>query len=448
MSTGCSHGKPTSCVCNPRLRVCYSCFVFYSPEAAPTPRSHRQARAASHRSAQSSLKDESRPKIQNFGSGRSAPRPAMAAAGRHRPDGKGRDGIRPRGTCAPRSAARRERERKGRVGRREGRPGCRTRERHAGAGAELSRARFRTALRAAGAAAGRGGEARRGEGRGRAAPRRGGGRRAGGVFQRRARDGHYPKGEKKKRAVIKVAAAARGPTLRTGRLLWQTGGDSRAALPRSRAATSAATSRSLPRPPWQHRRRRLPPSRVAPRIMAPAAPRLVLGLLVSEWDHWDEWDEWVGAGGSAAERAGRSRTWARLSSALLLLYRGCAAHGRDMERVISGWLLAPCRVSPRRGPCEGRRAARRLRGRGAQLGGSAPGGIQWDARLALGQLLGWLLEPAVGFATGTRSGRRCCCWLFIEKTDRSSFHLNLPLGLSPPGCPFSVGRIVPQCGPC
>lgn len=42
--------------------------------------------------------------------------------------------------------------------RREGRRGSRARERHAGAGAELSRARLPCALRTAGAAAGRGSE--------------------------------------------------------------------------------------------------------------------------------------------------------------------------------------------------------------------------------------------------------------------------------------------------
>lgn len=126
----------------------------------------------------------------------------------------------------------------------------------------------------------RGGAGQRREGTGSASPRRwaASGRGVPAPGPGRA----LPKRRKKKKAVIKVAAAARGPTLPTGRLPWQTGGDSRAALPRSRAATSAATSHSLPRPPWQHRRRRLPPSRPAPRTMEPATPRLVLGLLVSE----------------------------------------------------------------------------------------------------------------------------------------------------------------------
>lgn len=267
--------------------------------------------------------------------------------GGRRPAPPRRDGTRPCGTCAPRSAARREREGKGRAGRREGRqarvprPGAARR----GGGRAVPGAAPHGSARSRR----RGGAGQRREGTGSASPRRwaASGRGVPAPGPGRA----LPKRRKKKKAVIKVAAAARGPTLPTGRLPWQTGGDSRAALPRSRAATSAATSHSLPRPPWQHRRRRLPPSRPAPRTMDPATPRLVLGLLVSEGgSERDHRDEWVGAGaeGSAAER-----TWPRLSSALFLLHRGCSAHRGGIRAVISAWLLTPKSGFSSAGPLRG-----------------------------------------------------------------------------------------------
>lgn len=205
MSAGCSRGKPTSRVCNPGLRVCDCYFGFYSPEAASKPSSHRRARAASYRSAQSSRKEETRPKIPNFGCERRVLWPAMAAAGRHRPDGKGWDGPRPCGTCAPRSAARREREGKGRVGRREERGGEGAAPGSGTPGRGQSCPGRGSAGLCAQPAPRRGGVG--GEGTGSASPRRWAvsGRGVPAPCPGQA----LPKRPKKRKAVIKVAAAAR-----------------------------------------------------------------------------------------------------------------------------------------------------------------------------------------------------------------------------------------------
>lgn len=102
----------------------------------------------------------------------------------------------------------------------------------------------------------------------------------------------------------------------------------------------------------------------------------------------------MGAGGSAAERAGRSRTWPRLSSALLLLLRRCAAHRGD----IRAGDLCPAPFSKSgfssAGPLRGAQSsAEAARPRGAPRGASARAGIQRDAPLAWGQVVGRLLEP-------------------------------------------------------
>lgn len=103
------------------------------------------------------------------------------------------------------------------------------------------------------------------------AGRRGTGRRAwpGGVSQRRARAGHYRKGKEgreKKKKVIKVAAAAHGPTLPIGRLIGQTGGD--------RGRRPAAGTRTPRRcPAAQHGPRSPPPRPRSPGEWGGAARR-------------------------------------------------------------------------------------------------------------------------------------------------------------------------------
>lgn len=161
----------------------------------------------------------------------------------------------------------------------------------------------------------------------------------------------------------------------------------------------------------------------------------------------------MGVGGSAAERAGRSRTWPRLSPRCSCCTAGAQRTGRTSERGISGRLFAPSRVSPcgtlardaeRRGACA---AA------GAPRGASARAGIQWDAQLGLGQVVGWLLEPALRLCDGRTLGSLMLLLVIHRKKKNNPnppqfILLKSPLCDSPPGSPFSVGRIVPQCGAC
>lgn len=87
------------------------------------------------------------------------------------------------------------------------------------------------------------------------------------------------------------------------------------------------------------------------------------------------------------------------------------------------------------------------RPRGAPRGASARAGVQGDAQLALGQVVGWPLEPALRLRDGRTLGSLMLLLVIHRKKKyRSSFYLNLPLCLSPSGSPFSVKRIVPQCG--
>lgn len=147
--------------------------------------------------------------------------------------------------------------------------------------------------------------------------------------------------------------------------------------------------------------------------------------------------QWVGTGGSAAERAGCSRTWPRLSSALLLLHRGCAAHRRDFRAGDLSLALDSESGFSSAGPLRGAQSsAEAVRPRDAPRGASARGGIQWDAQLALGRVVGWLLEPAVRLRDGHTLGslmlllvihRKNKPQFILFKSPPSASHLVVPL---------------------